>query len=82
MRIKYPENLYCSSCKSSIKLDYSGKYLARTDDLLIMDIGIPHSSYSAKDAKKNKQNITDSSPRLLICKSCQTILGIYDYRSG
>jgi len=77
MRIKYPENLYCPHCKSTIKLDYSEKYSARTDDLLSMIIEIPHSHSSAKDARENKQNIGDSRPGLLICQSCQTILGVY-----
>jgi uncharacterized protein YbaR (Trm112 family) len=82
MKVKYPENLYCPYCKSTIALDYSEKYTARTDDLFIMSIQIPHSRSSAKDARKNKQNIGDSIPHLLICQSCQTILGIYDYSSG
>ena len=80
MVIKYPENLYCPYCKSTIKIDISGS--AKTEDLLIISIRIPHSHNFAKDAGRNKQNIGDSTPNLLICQSCQTILGIYDYRSG
>ncbi|MFW9997500.1 MAG: hypothetical protein ACFFD4_36000 [Candidatus Odinarchaeota archaeon] len=82
MRIKYPENLYCPNCKATIKMDYSAKYGARTDDLLIMNIRIPESYNLANDARVNKQNIGDAVPKLLICQSCQTILGIYDYRSS
>ncbi|MHA1967831.1 MAG: hypothetical protein ACW964_08520 [Candidatus Hodarchaeales archaeon] len=77
MKIKYPENLYCPHCKSTIALDYSEKYTARTDDLFTMRIQVPLSMSSAKDARKNKQDIGVGSPYLLLCQSCQTILGAF-----
>ncbi|UCG00893.1 MAG: hypothetical protein JSW11_14895 [Candidatus Heimdallarchaeota archaeon] len=75
VRITYPKELKCPSCKSVIRLDYSGKYTAATDDLLVMMISVPCSTNSAKDMRKNKQDIGTGLPSFVICQSCQTILG-------
>lgn len=75
MKIEYPENIKCPSCKSVIKLDYSDKNYVRTDDLLIMNIYVPQSRKGAKDMRSNKQDLHDGRPGFIICKRCQTILG-------
>lgn len=83
-RIKYPTSLFCPACKAAIKLDYEGLLAKRwrdyvaTDDLLVMKMVIPYSRMSAKDASTNKQDIEITTPRMLICQHCHTILGIYD----
>jgi hypothetical protein len=65
-------------------LDYEGRLekrwrdYAASEDLLAMDIVIPYSRMSAKDANRNKQDIGITTPRVLICQHCHTILGIYD----
>ena len=80
LRIKYPENMFCPSCKNEIKLDYSDKRFASTEDLLIMNIMIPESYKSAQDAMSNKQDIRSALPKVLLCQRCHTILGIYDFK--
>ena len=77
VRIIYPEELKCPFCKSVIRLDYGDKNYVATDDLLVMKIRVPCSLYAAKDMKKNKQDIGTSLPSVVICQSCQTILGTY-----
>lgn len=79
MRIKYPQDLNCLYCKSVIRLDYSDKNYAKTEDLLIMNIRVPHSLKAATDMRSNKQNLGIEAPMFVICQSCQTILGTYAY---
>ncbi|MFW9991392.1 MAG: hypothetical protein ACFFD4_04970 [Candidatus Odinarchaeota archaeon] len=75
MEIKYPEIIYCPSCKAGIRLDYSGKNCAKTSGLLYMGIEIPSTGASAKDARKNKQDLSYYPRGFIICQSCQTIIG-------
>jgi hypothetical protein len=79
MRINYPDELNCPHCKTVIRLDYSDRIFAQTEDLLIMNIEVPLSQNSAKDKRSNKQNIGTAFPRFVICQHCKTILGTYDY---
>ncbi|MFW9993450.1 MAG: hypothetical protein ACFFD4_15505 [Candidatus Odinarchaeota archaeon] len=75
MEIKYPEIIYCPSCKAEIRIDYSGKQFAKTSGLLNLTVEIPITGYSAQDARKNKQNLRYGSYGFIICQSCQTIIG-------
>jgi hypothetical protein len=81
-RVKYPPSLFCPYCKAEIKLDYEGRLkegdrsYAASHDLLAMNIAIPYSWYSAKDAKRNKQDLRTDYPIVLICQHRHTILGV------
>jgi hypothetical protein len=74
MSVEYPNEIKCSKCAGSIRIDYS-KSVAYSPDLFSFQIEIPHSANSGADAKKNKQNIGTIAQYFIICNHCKTILG-------
>jgi hypothetical protein len=73
--IKYPVNIFCFKCNGGILLNYNDD-TASTNDILSLEVEIPHSLNSGKDARKNKQDIGTKSQLFLICQHCKTILGV------
>ncbi|MFW9930101.1 MAG: hypothetical protein ACFFD1_11970 [Candidatus Thorarchaeota archaeon] len=80
MSVKYPGKVFCPKCSTGISINYE-KDRGSSTDILAIEIEIPTSTLSGKDARKNKQNIYRKPQLLMICQHCFAIIGFISGRS-